>query len=127
MGFMNERGYFKITDRKKDMIIVSGFKVFPNEIEDVVMTHPGVLEAAAIGVQDEKSGEVVKVVVVKRDPELTERALLEHCKQNLTGYKVPEVHPVPHRAAAEVQHRQDPAPRVARARRGGSPGVSVAR
>jgi long-chain acyl-CoA synthetase len=91
MGFMDPRGYFKITDRKKDMIVVSGFKVFPNEIEDVVMMHPGVLEVAAIGVTDPKSGEVVKVVVVTKDPELTEDALLEHCKQNLTGYKVPKI------------------------------------
>ncbi|HEX7271739.1 MAG TPA: AMP-binding protein [Casimicrobiaceae bacterium] len=91
MGFMDPRGYFKITDRKKDMIVVSGFKVFPNEIEDVVMMHPGVLEVAAIGVTDPKSGEAVKIVVVKKDPELTEDVLLEHCKKNLTGYKVPKI------------------------------------
>ena len=101
MGFMDPRGYFKITDRKKDMIIVSGFKVFPNEIEDVVMMHPGVLEAAAIGVKDPKSGEAVKVIVVKKDPELTEQALLEHCKKNLTGYKVPKV----------IQFRTEPLPK----------------
>lgn len=91
MGFMDARGYFKITDRKKDMIVVSGFKVFPNEIEDVVMLHPGVLEAAAVGVTDPKSGEAVKVFVVRRDPNLTEQALLEHCRKNLTGYKVPKI------------------------------------
>ncbi len=91
MGFMDPRGYFKITDRKKDMIVVSGFKVFPNEIEDVVMMHPGVLEVAAIGVTDPKSGEAVKIIVVTKDPELTEDALLEHCKKNLTGYKVPKI------------------------------------
>ena len=91
MGFMDPRGYFKITDRKKDMIVVSGFKVFPNEIEDVVMMHPGVLEAAAIGVADPKSGEAVKVVVVRKDPTLTEQVLLEHCKKNLTGYKIPKI------------------------------------
>jgi long-chain acyl-CoA synthetase len=91
MGFMDPRGYFKITDRKKDMIVVSGFKVFPNEIEDVMMMHPGVLEAAAIGVADPKSGEAVKVVVVRKDPTLTEQVLLEHCKKNLTGYKIPKI------------------------------------
>jgi long-chain acyl-CoA synthetase len=91
MGFMDANGYFKITDRKKDMIVVSGFKVFPNEVEDVVMMHPGVLEAAAIGVADAKSGEAVKIVVVRKDPTLTEQALLEHCRRNLTGYKVPRI------------------------------------
>src|SRR5262249_6379743 len=91
MGFMDSRGYIKITDRKKDMIVVSGFKVFPNEIEDVVMMHPGVLEVAAIGAADEKSGEVVKIVVVKRDPALTRQALLDHCNRYLTGYKVPKM------------------------------------
>jgi len=91
LGFMDERGYFKITDRKKDMIVVSGFKVFPNEIEDVVMMHPGVLEAAAIGVTDLKSGEAVKIFVVRKDPTLTEQALLEHCKKSLTGYKIPKI------------------------------------
>ena len=91
MGFMDERGYFTITDRKKDMIIVSGFKVFPNQIEDVVALHPGVAEVAAIGMPDEKSGEVVKIVVVKKDPTLTEQALLEHCRQHLTGYKLPKI------------------------------------
>jgi long-chain acyl-CoA synthetase len=91
MGFMDQRGYFKITDRKKDMIVVSGFKVFPNEIEDVVMMHPGVLEVAAIGVHDEKSGEAVKIVVVKKDPALTRQQLLAHCAKHLTGYKVPKI------------------------------------
>jgi long-chain acyl-CoA synthetase len=101
MGFMNELGQFKITDRKKDMIIVSGFKVFPNEVEDVVMLHPGVLEAAAIGAPDEKSGEVVKIVVVRKDPALTERDLVEHCKKHLTGYKVPKL----------VEFRTEPLPK----------------
>jgi long-chain acyl-CoA synthetase len=91
MGFMDERGYFKITDRKKDMIVVSGFKVFPNEIEDVAMMHPGVLEAAAIGVRDEKSGEAVKLIVVKKDSSLTRQQLLEHLAKNLTPYKVPKI------------------------------------
>ncbi|MBC7957300.1 MAG: AMP-binding protein [Cytophagales bacterium] len=89
MGFMNERGYFKITDRKKDMIIVSGFKVFPNEIEDVISAHPGVREVAAVGVQDDRSGEAVKIFVVRRDESLTEAQLLAYCRQHLTGYKVP--------------------------------------
>jgi long-chain acyl-CoA synthetase len=88
---MDQRGYFKITDRKKDMIVVSGFKVFPNEIEDVVMMHPSVLEVAAIGVHDEKSGEAVKIVVVKKDPALTRQQLLAHCAKHLTGYKVPKI------------------------------------
>jgi long-chain acyl-CoA synthetase len=91
MGFMDPRGYFKITDRKKDMIVVSGFKVFPNEVEDVVMMHPGVLEVAAIGVSDPRSGEAVKLIVVRKDPALTEQALLEHCRVNLTGYKIPKI------------------------------------
>jgi len=102
MGFMDERGQFSITDRKKDMIIVSGFKVFPNQIEDVVALHPGVAEVAAIGQADERSGEVVKIVVVKRDPALTEEALLEHCRQHLTGYKVPRV----------VEFRSEPLPKT---------------
>lgn len=89
MGFMDERGWFKITDRKKDMIVVSGFKVFPNQIEDVVAMHPGVAEVAAIGVADERSGEVVKIVVVRSDATLTAQALLDHCRQHLTGYKMP--------------------------------------
>jgi long-chain acyl-CoA synthetase len=89
MGVMDERGSIKITDRKKDMIIVSGFKVFPNEIEDVVTMHPGVLEAAAVGVPDARAGEAVKVVVVRKDASLTEAELLAHCRQHLTGYKIP--------------------------------------
>lgn len=91
LGYMDERGYFRITDRKKDMIVVSGFKVFPNQIEDVVALHPGVAEVAAIGAPDEKSGEVVKIVVVKKDAALTEQDLLEHCRQHLTGYKMPRI------------------------------------
>jgi len=92
MGVMDERGSIRITDRKKDMIVVSGFKVFPNEIEDVLTLHPGVLEAAAVGVRDPRSGEAVKVVVVRRDPGLTEADVLAHCKQHLTsGYKRPRV------------------------------------
>ncbi len=89
IGYVDERGYVRIVDRKKDMILVSGFNVYPNEIEDVVALHPEVLEVAAIGVPDEKSGEVVKIVVVKKYPALTAEALIEHCRQRLTPYKVP--------------------------------------
>ncbi len=89
MAKMDERGYFYIVDRKKDMILVSGFNVYPNEIEDVVALHPGVLECAAVGVPDEKSGEAVKVVIVKKDPNLTAEAIKAHCKDQLTGYKLP--------------------------------------
>jgi long-chain acyl-CoA synthetase len=89
IAYMNEAGYFKIVDRKKDMILVSGFNVYPNEIEDVVAMHPKVLEVAAIGVPDEKSGEVVSLFVVKKDPTLTKEEILAFCKENLTGYKRP--------------------------------------
>lgn len=89
MGFMDAQGRVRLTDRKKDMIVVSGFKVYPNEVEEVVMAHPGVLEAAAIGVPDERAGQVVEVVVVRRDPALTAEQLIAHCRQRLTGYKVP--------------------------------------
>lgn len=89
MGFMDERGYTKIVDRKKDMILVSGFNVYPNELEEVVAHHPGVLEAAAVGVPDEHSGEVPKLFVVKKDPALTVEALMAYCRENLTGYKRP--------------------------------------
>ncbi len=90
MGFMDKDGYVKIVDRKKDMILVSGFNVYPNEIEDVVAGHPGVLEAAAIGVPDEHSGEVPKLFVVKKDPALSADDVLSFCKENLTGYKRPK-------------------------------------
>jgi long-chain acyl-CoA synthetase len=90
IGIMDERGYTRIVDRKKDMIIVSGFNVYPNEIESVVAMHPGVLECAAIGVTDERSGEAVKVFVVRKDPALTEADVFEFCKQQLTGYKKPK-------------------------------------
>jgi long-chain acyl-CoA synthetase len=91
IGVMDERGYFKIVDRKKDMILVSGFNVYPNEIEDVVATCPGVLEVCAVAAPDEKSGEVVRVVIVKKDPALNREKVIEHCKANLTGYKVPKI------------------------------------
>jgi len=89
IAIMTEDGYFKIVDRKKDMILVSGFNVFPNEIEDVVASHPKVLEVAAIGVPDEKSGEAVSLYVVKKDPTLTKEEIKAFCKENLTGYKRP--------------------------------------
>jgi long-chain acyl-CoA synthetase len=90
IGIMDDKGFIRIVDRKKDMILVSGFNVYPNEIEQVVAMHPGVLECAAIGVPDEHSGEVPKLFVVKKDPQLTEQDLLEHCKKELTGYKRPK-------------------------------------
>jgi long-chain acyl-CoA synthetase len=86
---VDERGYVFIVDRKKDMIIVSGFNVYPNEIEDVVMSHPGVLEVGAVGVPDAKTGEAVKIVVVRKDETLTEAEIIAHCRQYLTGYKTP--------------------------------------
>ncbi|UXI70009.1 long-chain-fatty-acid--CoA ligase [Tahibacter amnicola] len=86
---IDDKGYVYIVDRKKDMILVSGFNVYPNEVEDVVATHPGVLEVAAIGVPDDKSGEAVKIVVVRKDPNLSADDLRAHCKANLTGYKLP--------------------------------------
>jgi len=102
MGSMDAEGRIKITDRRKDMIIVSGFKVFPNEVEDVVMMHPGVLEVAAIGVPDPRSGEAVKIVVVKKDPALTEASLLEHCRKSLVAYKAPKT----------VEFRTEPLPKT---------------
>jgi long-chain acyl-CoA synthetase len=89
IGIMDERGYTRIVDRKKDMILVSGFNVYPNEIEGVVVTHPAVLECAAIGVPDEHSGEVVKLFVVRKDSTLTEKQLADFLKDQLTGYKKP--------------------------------------
>jgi long-chain acyl-CoA synthetase len=101
MGVMDEHGSIRITDRKKDMIVVSGFKVFPNEIEDVLTMHPGVLEAGVIGVPDARSGEAVKAVVVRNDAALTEAELLAHCKLHLTGYKMPRV----------IEFRTEPLPK----------------
>jgi long-chain acyl-CoA synthetase len=89
MGFMHEDGFFQIVDRKKDMILVSGFNVYPNEIEDVIAMHPKVLEVVAVGIPDEKSGEVPKVFIVKKDESLTSEEVIEHCRANLTGYKIP--------------------------------------
>lgn len=91
MAMLTPDGFVKLVDRKKDMILVSGFNVYPNEIEDVVASHAGVLEVACIGVPDDKSGEVVKVFVVRKDRALTEKDIIQHCRDNLTGYKVPKL------------------------------------
>jgi long-chain acyl-CoA synthetase len=90
VGVMDARGYVKIVDRKKDMVLVSGFNVYPNEVEGVIAAHPGVLECACIGVPDEHSGEAVKVFVVRKDPNLSVETLMAYCKENLTGYKKPK-------------------------------------
>ena len=97
IGKMSEDGFFQIVDRKKDMILVSGFNVYPNEIEDVIAMHEKVLDVAAIGVPNEKSGEVVKVFIVKKDKSLSEKEVIEYCRESLTGYKVPK----------EVEFRKD--------------------
>ena len=90
IGMMFKDGYFKIVDRKKDMILVSGFNVYPNEIEDVIAMMPKVVEVAAIGVPHEKSGETIKVFIVKKDSSLNENEVIEYCRKNLTNYKVPK-------------------------------------
>jgi long-chain acyl-CoA synthetase len=102
MGFIDERGYVKLVDRKKDMILVSGFNVYPNEVEDVAMSHPDVLEAAAIGMPDERSGERVRLVVVPKSPRLTAEGLIAHCRKHLGGYKVPK----------DVVFRDEPLPKT---------------
>jgi long-chain acyl-CoA synthetase len=89
IGVMDGMGFTRIVDRKKDMILVSGFNVYPNEIEGVVAMHPGVLESAAIGVPDKKSGEAVKLFVVRKDTALTAESVLAYCREHLTGYKCP--------------------------------------
>jgi long-chain acyl-CoA synthetase len=91
IGICDARGFFKIVDRKKDMILVSGFNVYPNDVEETVSLCPGVLECAAVGVPDEKTGEAVKLVIVKKDPALTELAVREHCRTNMTAYKQPKL------------------------------------
>ena len=91
IGFMDEKGYVTIVDRKKDMVLVSGFNVYPNEVEGVVAMHPGVLECAVVGVSDANTGEAVKLFVVRRDPELTKEALMAYCHDELTGYKRPKI------------------------------------
>ncbi len=111
MGFMDEQGCFTLTDRKKDMIIVSGFKVFPNQVEDVVAMHPGVAEVAAIGVPDARTGEAVKLIVVRQDPALTEPDLLTHCRSQLTDYKLPKTiefrtEPLPKSILGKILRRQ---------------------
>jgi long-chain acyl-CoA synthetase len=90
IGLVDERGFVRLIDRKKDMIVVSGFKVYPHEVEEVVAMHPGVFEVAAIRAPDEHSDEVVKIVVVRRDPALTAEALLDYCRKSLSAYKVPK-------------------------------------
>jgi long-chain acyl-CoA synthetase len=90
IGIMNEQGYIKIVDRKKDMILVSGFNVYPNEVEEVVAAHPGVLEVACVGVPDQHSGEAVKLYVVRKDKGLSKEELIEYCRDQLTGYKRPK-------------------------------------
>ena len=87
---IDEKGFVRIVDRKKDMIIVSGFNVYPNEVEDVVASHPGIIEVAAVGVPDERSGEAVKIFVVRKDPSLTAEALIAYCRERMTGYKTPD-------------------------------------
>ncbi len=91
IGVVDERGYFKIVDRKKDMILVSGFNVYPNEVEDVVTQMPGILECAVVGIPDEKSGEAVKLIIVRKDPSITEAMVRAYCEANLTGYKRPKI------------------------------------
>lgn len=91
IGILQDDGFIKLVDRKKDMILVSGFNVYPNELEDVLMQNPKVVECAAVGIADEKSGEVVKMFVVKADPSLTEREVIAFCKERMTAYKVPKV------------------------------------
>jgi long-chain acyl-CoA synthetase len=111
IGFLDPEGALHVTDRKKDVIVVSGFKVYPNEVEDVVAMHPGVAEVAAIGVPDASAGEVVKLVVMRRDPELTAEQLTEHCRKYLTGYKVPRriefrAQPLPKSPIGKVLRRE---------------------
>ena len=91
MAYMDARGYVKIVDRGKDMILVSGFNVYPTELENVITKHPKVFEAAAIGVPDESTGEAIKLIVVKHDEDLTEEELRAFCKENLTNYKIPKI------------------------------------
>ncbi len=110
MGFMNETGRTKIVDRKKNMILVSGFNVYPNEIEEVAAQHSGILEAAAIGVPDDYSGEVVKLFVVRKDPDLTEEDVKAHCKKTMTGYKRPKyiefIEELPKTNVGKILHRE---------------------
>ena len=123
MGRIDESGFVYLTDRKKDVIIVSGFNVYPNEVENVVAMHSGVLECAAVGVPDEHSGEAVKIIVVRKDPNLSPEELIEHCRKHLTRYKVPH----------QVEFRTEPLPKTSvgkvlrRSLRDGRPGGSAAK
>ncbi|HVO88964.1 MAG TPA: AMP-binding protein [Casimicrobiaceae bacterium] len=110
MGYIDEAGFLKLTDRKKDMIVVSGFKVYPNEVEEVAMAHPGVLEAVAIGMPDERTGQAVRLVVVRKEPTLTAHDLMAHCRKHLTAYKLPRSivfrsTPLPKSAVGKVLRR----------------------
>ena len=125
IGVMDERGYTKIVDRKKDMILVSGFNVYPNEIEEVIASHPGVLECAVIGVADSKSGEAVKAFIVKKDPNLTAEEVIKFCGTAAHQLQGAQADRIPDRPA-EDQCRQDPAPRTAR-RKEGRGGLSTDR
>jgi hypothetical protein len=118
---MDADGYIRIVDRKKDMVVVSGFNVYPNEIEDCLATHPGVLEAAVIGVPDAATGEAVKAFIVARDKGLTQADIRAHCKEHLTAYKVPEDRGIPRRPA-EIERGQDPAEGPARGGAGAAGG-----
>ena len=130
IGIMDERGHTRIVDRKKDMIIVSGFNVFPNEIEGVLALHPGVLECAVIGVPDERAGEAVKAFVVRKDPALTEADLVEYCRQHLAGYKKPKTiefrDDLPRSNIGKILRRalREPSATEA-ARRGGVMGIAI--
>ena len=91
LGYMTKEGFVKLVDRKKDMIIVSGFNVYPSEIEEVVASHPQVREVAAVGVKDEKRGEIVKIFVVRNNDRLSKDEIIKFCRENLTAYKVPKL------------------------------------
>lgn len=110
MGYVDRNGFVFFVDRKKDTILVSGFNVYPNEIEDTLMLHPGIFEAAAVGIADEKSGEAVKAFVVRRDPALTAEEVIQHCRGHLTGYKVPRQvefrDQLPHTNVGKILRRQ---------------------
>jgi len=111
LGSIDQRGYVKLVDRKKDMIVVSGFKIFPNEIEDVAMLHPGVLEAAAVGMPDTRTGEAVRLIARRKDSELTADELIAHCRGHLTSYKVPKSvsfrsTPLPKTTVGKILRRQ---------------------